>query len=115
MEGKIIAEDLNRYVSIHPSDKFDMVASSLSISQATECGTIYTEKEIDHIFKIAKQKNLNIHMDGARFANVVAATNKNPSDLTWGRVLMYYHLVQQKMGPYQLKQFCSSTRSYVKI
>ena len=55
-EGKIIAEDLNRYVSSHPSDKFDMVASSLSISQATECGTIYTEKEIDRIFKIAKQK-----------------------------------------------------------
>ena len=53
-EGKIIAEDLSRYVSSHPSDKFDMVASSLSISQATECGTIYTEKEIDRIFKIAK-------------------------------------------------------------
>ena len=70
MERKIIAEDLNRYVSSHPSDKFDMVASSRSISQATECGTIYTEKEIDHIFRIAKQKNLNIHMDGARFAKM---------------------------------------------
>ena len=120
-EGKIIAEDLNRYVSSHPSDKFDMVASSLSISQATECGTIYTEKEIDHIFKIAKQKNLNIHMDGARFANVVAATNKNPSDLTWGLGVDVLSFGTTKNGTLSAeavlffnKELCENMNQYLK-
>ena len=82
-KGKIVPNDLSRFVHNHPEDKYDMVASSLSISQATECGTIYTTSEIKQIIEIARSKNLSIHMDGARFANVVAATNKRPSDLTW--------------------------------
>ena len=120
-EGKIIAEDLNRYVSSHPSDKFDMVASSLSISQATECGTIYTEKEIDRVFRIAKQKNLNIHMDGARFANVVAATNKNPSDLTWGLGVDVLSFGTTKNGTLSAeavlffnKELCENMNQYLK-
>ena len=78
-KGKIVADDFNRIANSHPNDKYDMVASSLSISQATECGTIYSTSEINQIVEIATIKNLNIHMDGARFANVVSATNNTPA------------------------------------
>ena len=81
--GKISHEELKNTIQNHPSDKFDMVASSLSISQGTECGTIYTSDEIRNIVKIAKNRDIKLHMDGARFSNVIAATDKNPADLTW--------------------------------
>ena len=81
--GKILKDQLETVILNHPSEKFDMVPSSLSLSQGTECGTIYSDEEIRRIIKITKNKNIKIHMDGARFSNVVAATNKSPSDLTW--------------------------------
>ena len=81
--GKISHEELTNTIQNYPSDKFDMVASSLSISQGTECGTIYTSDEIRNIVKIARNKDIKLHMDGARFSNVIAATDKNPADLTW--------------------------------
>lgn len=81
--GKIIYGELEKALLFHPSDEFDMVASSLSISQATEAGTIYTQDEIKNLKNIADSKKLKIHMDGARFANVVAAMDKKPQELTW--------------------------------
>lgn len=81
--GKILHGELEKALLFHPSDEFDMVASTLSISQATEAGTIYKQEEIRNLKNVADTKKLKIHMDGARFANVVAATDKKPQELTW--------------------------------
>ena len=35
------------------------------------------------IAAIAKRRHLNVHMDGARFANAVASLNVHPSEITW--------------------------------
>ncbi|WP_204104366.1 MULTISPECIES: low specificity L-threonine aldolase [Spirulina sp. CCY15215] len=55
----------------------------ISLTQATELGTLYTLEELAAIHAIAQQYDLKVHLDGARFANAVAALNVTPAELTW--------------------------------
>ena len=55
----------------------------VSITQATEKGTLYTLDEIAAIADLAKSYGLPVHMDGARFANAVAALGCTPAEMTW--------------------------------
>ena len=55
----------------------------ISITQATELGTLYSVAELIAIKEVAQKYNLKIHMDGARFANAVVALNKSPAEITW--------------------------------
>jgi threonine aldolase len=57
----------------------------LSITQATELGTIYTPDELDAVAAFAEKHGLAIHMDGARFANAVASLGCRPKEITWQR------------------------------
>lgn len=57
--------------------------AALSISQATEAGTLYRPSEIAALADLARRNGLGFHMDGARFANAVAALGCRPADLTW--------------------------------
>lgn len=58
-------------------------AASISITQATEAGTIYRVDEIAAIAKAAHAAGIKVHMDGARFVNAVARLNASPADVTW--------------------------------
>lgn len=55
----------------------------LSLTQATELGTVYTAEEIAALAATAKARDLAVHMDGARFSNAVARLGAAPADLTW--------------------------------
>lgn len=55
----------------------------VSLTQATELGTVYNVEEVRAIAAIAKRRQLKVHMDGARFANAVASLGCHPSDITW--------------------------------
>ena len=55
----------------------------LSITQATEVGTVYTPAEIGALAEAARKGGLRFHMDGARFANAVASLNVAPAEITW--------------------------------
>ena len=55
----------------------------VTLTQSTEMGTLYQKGEVSGIARIAQQHGLRVHMDGARFANAVAALNLTPADLTW--------------------------------
>jgi len=55
----------------------------ISLTQATELGTVYTVDEIRKISAFAKKHNMLLHMDGARFANAVAALQYGPKEITW--------------------------------
>jgi len=57
--------------------------SALSISQATEAGTLYRPAEIAALGALARRRGLALHMDGARFANAVAALGCTPAELSW--------------------------------
>jgi threonine aldolase len=60
-----------------------MVASALSITQASEAGTIYRTDEIATLCEIAHARALAVHMDGARFANALVRLNTTPAQMTW--------------------------------
>ena len=55
----------------------------VSLTQATELGTVYTVDEVRAITEVARRHKLKVHMDGARFANAVASLGCHPADVTW--------------------------------
>jgi threonine aldolase len=55
----------------------------LSLSQATECGTIYRVVETKALADIAHQHGMTVHMDGARLGNALARMNVSPAEATW--------------------------------
>jgi threonine aldolase len=55
----------------------------LSITQPTELGTLYTQAEMIALHGLTKRLGLKLHVDGARFANAVAALDVAPKELTW--------------------------------
>ncbi|MCW7541830.1 low specificity L-threonine aldolase [Aquabacterium sp. A7-Y] len=55
----------------------------VSLTQATELGTVYTVEEVRAICAVARQRGLKVHMDGARFANAVASLRCHPAEVTW--------------------------------
>ncbi len=57
--------------------------ASVSLTQATEAGTVYNLAEISQISEVVRRHNLHLHMDGARFANAVASLGCSPADVTW--------------------------------
>jgi threonine aldolase len=58
-------------------------ARVLSLTQSTELGTVYTVDEVRALTAVARDHGLRVHMDGARFANAVAALDCRPADLAW--------------------------------
>jgi threonine aldolase len=60
-----------------------MIPAALSITQASEAGTIYRPGEIAVLCDIAHERGLAVHMDGARFANALVRLNATPAQLTW--------------------------------
>ena len=57
--------------------------AAISLTQATEAGTLYRPDEIAEIGSLARRHGLALHLDGARFANAVAALGCAPADMTW--------------------------------
>ena len=55
----------------------------VTLTQVTEVGTLYQSAEVAAIADLAHRKGLRVHMDGARFANAVAALDVAPADITW--------------------------------
>ena len=55
----------------------------LSLTQATEVGTVYTPDEIGAASALAKHHGMRVHMDGARFANAVVSLDVAPAEITW--------------------------------
>ncbi|MEZ4813855.1 MAG: low specificity L-threonine aldolase [Bdellovibrionota bacterium] len=53
----------------------------LSLTQSTEKGTLYSLDELRALKEFCLQKKIKVHMDGARFANAVAAMNVSPQEI----------------------------------
>lgn len=60
-----------------------MVAAALSLTQASEAGTIYRVAEIAALAEMTHARSLAVHMDGARFANALVRLNATPAQMTW--------------------------------
>ena len=55
----------------------------VSVTQATELSTVYALDELAAIHDACSRHGLRLHMDGARFANAVAALGVPPKRLAW--------------------------------
>ena len=54
----------------------------ISLTQSTELGTVYQADELQALHQVARRHGLKLHLDGARFANAVAALGLSPRALT---------------------------------
>ncbi|GHA99975.1 threonine aldolase family protein [Modicisalibacter luteus] len=80
--GKLNAEGIERLVT-RRSDIHYPKPKIVSITQATEVGTVYDREELLAIRTVADKYDLRVHMDGARFANACASLEASPAELTW--------------------------------
>lgn len=80
--GKIEPHTIERMVK-RRTDIHYPKPRALSITQATEAGTVYSIAELQAIGQIARRLDLHVHMDGARFANAVASLKVPPKEITW--------------------------------
>jgi threonine aldolase len=80
--GKIDPAGIERMVT-RRTDIHYPKPRAVSVTQATEVGTVYTVDELKAIWARTKQYRLKLHMDGARFANAVASLGVKPKAITW--------------------------------
>jgi len=80
--GKISVADVEHAVQKR-SDIHYPKPRVLSLTQATEVGTVYSIAELHALTETAQRLGLKVHMDGARFANAVAALGVTPKEITW--------------------------------
>lgn len=83
-EGKLSPGTVRETIGLMPPGIVHFAQiSTLSLTQATEAGTVYTPQEIAALAEAAHEYGLAVHMDGARFANAVAHLGCSPAELTW--------------------------------
>ena len=56
---------------------------ALSLTNATESGTVYSNDELKALCDVAKRYDMPVHLDGARFANSVVSTGATPAEMSW--------------------------------
>ncbi len=66
------------YGDVHVSQR-----GPISLTQVTEMGHLYSLAELRALTDLARTYRLPVHMDGARFANAVAALGCSPAEMTW--------------------------------
>ncbi len=83
-DGKITPEGFRTVLARFPRGVVRQVQpAALSLSEVTEAGTLYRADEVRALCAIAHEAELSVHMDGARFANAIAALDAAPADVTW--------------------------------
>ncbi len=81
-DGKL-APAVVRQAAANRRDVHSHKPGVLSLSQATESGTVYDVEEVRALCSTARELGLRVHVDGARFANALAALRVPPAALTW--------------------------------
>lgn len=82
--GKLEVSDLTNYfANAGTLVPHNAKAAALSITQSSELGMVYTPDEVAALTQTAQTHGVSVHMDGARFANAVAAIGCSPAELSW--------------------------------
>jgi len=82
--GKITPDALTARMAQTPQgDVHHIQHGMLTLTNLTEAGTLYTPAEVAALIGIARAQGLKTHMDGARFANALAAAGCTPAEMTW--------------------------------
>jgi threonine aldolase len=79
--GKLTPDDVRRWES-RRGDEHQVQARAVSITQATELGTVYTVEETRAIAKAAHELGMYLHVDGARLANAAVSLGAELREIT---------------------------------
>jgi threonine aldolase len=83
-DGKIRPEQLTNAIAYAEDLGIHHVKpGAVTVTQATEWGTVYSAAEVSAISSVAKEHQLPVHMDGARFANALVHLGCTPAEATW--------------------------------
>ncbi len=81
--GKLSPADVEKAVKANEGHGVHSYkASALSLTQATEAGTVYSIDEVKALCDSAHAMNMKTHMDGARFGNAIASLGCHPAEVT---------------------------------
>lgn len=75
-DGKLTPELIQKALDTH-TDEHMVMPKLVYISNSTELGTIYTKKELSDIYKLCRQKDLILFVDGARLASALTSVNND--------------------------------------
>ena len=75
LEAAILGQTKGSVHSVQPG--------AVTMTDVTELGTLLTPARIAPLAEVARRHGLPVHLDGARFANAVAASGATPAELTW--------------------------------
>ena len=82
--GKMSADGVAAAIARWRStDPHQVPLAAISLTNATESGTVYRPDEVRAIAELARAEKMRVHMDGARFANAVASLGVPPKAVTW--------------------------------
>jgi threonine aldolase len=81
--GRLDPETVGAALAAHPRHLHSVQPAALSITQATELGTVYRPAQVARLCELAHVQGLKVHMDGARFANALAFLDCEPGEVTW--------------------------------
>jgi threonine aldolase len=81
--GKVTVEGLTRALEWNPPTVHTVQPAALTLTQASEFGTVYRTAEIAALAQLAHAHGLAVHMDGARFGNAVVTLGCDPAATTW--------------------------------
>ncbi|MGA2500963.1 MAG: low specificity L-threonine aldolase [Tepidisphaeraceae bacterium] len=81
-DGRVTPESIERLVSRRTDIHFPK-PRMVSITNATEVGTVYTPEQVSGISHSSRKQGLHLHMDGARLSNAIATLGCKPRQITW--------------------------------
>lgn len=81
--AKLDAAVLARALDANPPSVHTVQPAAVTVSQATELGTVYRPAELRALTTLAHGRGLRVHMDGARLANALVQLGCEPAELTW--------------------------------
>ncbi len=83
-DNKMSPEALRAAIARRPKDDVHMALSGpVSITQVTERGSVHTLDELRALTAVARDFDLPVHLDGARFANAMVALDCTAAEMTW--------------------------------
>jgi threonine aldolase len=110
--AKVTPEALAEAIARNQRGIHSVVPSAISISQTTERGAVYKSAEVAALGAIASQSGLAFHMDGARFANAVAALGCAPADISWRAGVDFLSFGATKNGAMAAESIVSFNPAY---
>nr|WP_220791372.1 beta-eliminating lyase-related protein [Gluconacetobacter tumulicola] len=98
-DGRMAPDALSYMLDRLPADNVqNPLPTALSLTQATEWGTVYPPARIAELAQLAHARGMAVHMDGARLANAIAHLGCSPAEATWKAGIDVLSLGMTKTG-----------------